>query len=205
MITISWRMDECRENPTIATLHVANPSSNVHVSIALLQTFFAEQAEVGWPDLRRSLISPGETKIPGHHGVSRRGRLADLAAAHSRYISEMCRNMFVGCDRQGMIARTRIDEFYNVVCAVGRATDGLPLVTSSSQSQEEWLERPGDAKDQKKQMVFPPEATTELRSLRVRFDTARRGLCKALSDIDASGDGTRIRPLLDILGYGCFE
>lgn len=158
------------------------------------QTFFAEQAEAGWPDLRRSLSVAGRGGGDG---------LAALVTAHSRYISRMHRCMFLGADRQGALARARIGGFYEVVCAVARVTDGLLLSTPSSpwsattrkQQQQQLSNGTGE-------MVLPDGAFAELVVAREKFDAARRGLCGALSEICAAGGGARARPLLETVGYG---
>lgn len=155
------------------------------------QIFFAEHAEAGWPDLSRSL------SVAGRGGG---GGLAALVEAHSRYISRMRRCMFLGADRHGALARARVAEFYEVVCAVGRVTDALlsskscsPLSASSTQQQL------GDGAEE---MVLPDKAFAELAAARENFDAARRGLCGALAEICADGGGARARPLLATIGYG---
>eukprot|EP00752_Nemacystus_decipiens_P001949 g1876.t1 len=167
-----------------------------------LQTFFAEQAEAGWPDLRRSLSVAGSGGGDG---------LAALVTAHSRYISRMHRCMFLAADRQGAHARARIEDFYEVVCAVARVTDGLLLSTSSSpwsangsqhqqhQQQQQQQQQPSDGT---REMVLPDGAFAALVAAREKFDAARRGLCGALSEICADGGGARARPLLAVVGYG---
>lgn len=111
---------------------------HAHVpSASIKQSFFTEQAEAGWSDLRRSLASssPLETgsQTPEPQiGVPTVGGLAVLSAAHSKYISEMRRNMFLESDRPGVVARARIEEFYEVVCTVGRITDGLAEAAASA-------------------------------------------------------------------------
>lgn len=73
----------------------------------------------------------------GGGGGSRGGRgggLAALVTAHSCYISKMHHHMFLGNDRQGAVARGRIGDFYQVLCTVGRVTDGLLLLSSSSKT-----------------------------------------------------------------------
>ncbi|CAM9896948.1 unnamed protein product [Ectocarpus fasciculatus] len=164
-----------------------------------LQTYFAEQAEADWPDLRRSLAVAG-----GGAARCGGGGLAALVAAHSRYITKMQRYMFLGTDRQGAVARGSIGEFYAVICTVGRITDGL-LSSKPSRSLDVSV---ADVRDGTRtgsgvgEMVLPDEAFAELAAVREKFDTARRGLCGTLSEICAAGGGTRARPLLSVIGYG---
>ena len=114
--------------------------------------------------------------------------------------------MFLGADRQGARARARIGEFYEVVCAVARVTDGLLLSTPSSP----WSATTRKQQQQQQrqlsigtgEMVLPDGAFAELVAAREKFDAARRGLCGALSEICAAGGGARARPLLETVGYG---
>lgn len=163
------------------------------------QTFFAEQAESGWPELRRSL-SVAEGAEPSTAG---RG-LAVLAAAHSRYISDIVSHMFLGNDRPGTIARARIEEFYDVVCNVSRVTDGLLLAQSNEGDRSTRGEGSTPVRGGQ-DMVLHDEAFAELASARKVFDAARRGLCGALMEISAAGGGARARPLVAILGYGGYD
>lgn len=131
------------------------------------------------------------------------GGLAVLVAAHSRYISNMHKHMLLGSERPSIVARTHIEELYEVVCTVGRVTDGLLIAPSSSAVGRSPGEgTPTIGREREEEMIFPDRAFTELASARVRFDTARRGLCGALVDISTAGGGARARPLLAILGYG---
>ncbi len=126
-------------------------------------------------------------------------------AAHSRYISKMQRRMFLGADRPGALARARVRDFYEVVCAVGRIADGLvssrPSAASASPSPPAREAERGEG-GAGGVMVLPDGPFAELAAVRERFDAARRGLCRALSEICAAGGGARARPLLAILGYG---
>ncbi|CAM9649955.1 unnamed protein product [Ectocarpus sp. 6 AP-2014] len=164
-----------------------------------LQSYFAEQAEADWPDLRRSLAVAGGGAARGGGGS-----LAALVAAHSRYITKMQRYMFLGTDRQGAVARGSIGEFYAVICTVGRITDGL-LSSKPSRSPPASVADVSDGTctgSAVGEMVLPDEAFAELAAVREKFDAARRGLCAALSEICAAGGGTRARPLLSVIGYG---
>ncbi|CAB1112702.1 unnamed protein product [Ectocarpus sp. CCAP 1310/34] len=164
-----------------------------------LQTYFVEQAEAGWPNLRRSLAVAGGGAARGGGGG-----LAALVAAHSRYITKMQRYMFLGTDRQGAVARGSIQEFYAVICTVGRVTDGL-LSSKPSRFPPALVEDVIDGTctgSAVGEMVLPDEAFAELAAVREKFDAARRGLCAALSEICAAGGGTRARPLLSVIGYG---
>ncbi|CAN0484861.1 unnamed protein product, partial [Ectocarpus sp. 12 AP-2014] len=164
-----------------------------------LQSYFAEQAEADWPDLRRSLAVAGGGAARGGGGG-----LAALVAAHSRYITKMQRYMFLGTDRQGAVARGSIGEFYAVICTVGRITDGL-LSSKPSRSPPASVADVSDGTGTSSavgEMVLPDEVFAELAAVRENFDTARRGLCAALSEICAAGGGTRARPLLSVVGYG---
>lgn len=167
------------------------------------KTFFAEQAEAGWPELRRSLSAAEGAGFSPRADMAR-GGLAFLVAAHSRYISNMFLHMFLGNDRPSIVARAQVEEFYEVVCTVSRVTDGLllaPSVSGDVQKDEEEtnLRRVQDIVGE---MVLPNEAFAELASVRGRFDAAKRELCGALLEISAAGGGARARPLLAILGYG---
>ncbi|CAM9397416.1 unnamed protein product [Scytosiphon promiscuus] len=168
-----------------------------------LQNYFAEQAEAGWPDLRRSLSAAREGKTGGG--------LAALVAAHSRYISRIHSFMFLGADRQGAVARARIGDFYGVVCTVSRITDVLlsskhpvpPSPAPSFSTAVADLRKSNHAKsDRTEEMILPDEAFAQLAAVRERFDSARRGLCEALMEICDAGGGARARPLLAIIGYG---
>ena len=112
-------------------------------------------------------------------------------------------HMFLGTDRQGVVARARIEEFYEVVSTVGRVTDSLlpaPSQTADARSGREGIPRVR-GRDSGEGMVVPDGAFEELAAARGRFDTARRGLCGALLDISAAGGSARARPFLAILGY----
>lgn len=113
-------------------------------------------------------------------------------------------HMFLGNDRPGIIARARIEEFYDVVCSVSRVTDGLPLARSDERDPDSRGGRT-PVRGRQEDMVLPDEAFAELASARKVFDAARRGLCGALVGISAAGGGARARPLLAILGYGGYE
>ncbi|CAM9476924.1 unnamed protein product [Ectocarpus sp. 4 AP-2014] len=168
-------------------------------SLQASYSYFAEQAEVDWPDLRRSLAVAGGGAARGGGGG-----LAALVAAHSRYITKMQRYMFLGTDRQGAVARGSIGEFYAVICIVGRITDGL-LSSKPSRSPPASVADVSDATctgSAVGEMVLPDEAFAELAAVREKFHTARRGLCATLSEICAAGGGTRARPLLSVIGYG---
>ncbi|CAM9193558.1 unnamed protein product [Laminaria digitata] len=167
-----------------------------------LQAFFAEQAETGWPDLRKSLAVTEGTGSFSRTPLSG-GGLAVLVAAHSSYISNMHSHMFLGTDRHGVVARARIEEFYEVVSTVGRVTDSL--LPEPSQIEDVRSGRGGvsrtRSRDSEEGMVLPDRAFEELAAARGRFDTARQGLCGALLDISAAGGSARARPFLAILGY----
>lgn len=122
-------------------------------------------------------------------------------AAHSRYIFDMHLHMFLGADRPGGVARAAIEDFYDVICTVGRVTDGLlpdPAFSRNSRSDP-------PARGRAEGMLLPDGAFAELATARKRFDAARQGICGALLDICAAGGGARARPLLTIIGYGGYE
>lgn len=133
-----------------------------------------------------------------------------LTSAHARYIQDMRCNLFVGGERPCMVARARIEEFYEVVCAVGRVADSLVYRQQQQQqvSSDDWAPaRAGGVgnvreRNLEQTMVVPDDAFSELVSARAKFDAVRKGLCDALVDIAANVRGARTRPLLAVLGYG---
>lgn len=144
------------------------------------------------------------------------GGLAVLVMAHSRYVSDMRRNMFLGSDRSGVVARGHIEEFYHAVCAIGRVTDRVVVSTtvarggSSSGGGGFGQEFEGgrasrgrrfDGGDRIRPSVFSDRAYGELVSAWARYDVARKGLCDALKEMGVAGDGSRTRPLLAVIGY----
>lgn len=108
--------------------------------------------------------------------------------------------MFLDADRQGVIARACIEEFYEVVSTVGRITDSLLPTPSQIENARSGSE--GTPRTRSREGMFLPDgAFEELEAARARFDTARGGLCGALVHISAAGGSARARPFLAIIGY----
>lgn len=167
------------------------------------QGFFAEQVEAGWSHVLQSLASIEESHPCARHGVSGGGRLASLAAAHSRYASAVRRNMFAGTDRPGAAVRTCIEDLYDVVGAVSRLTDDLASESLAAAARHErGLRGPESAGGEGARALVSDGALLEATAMRKRFEATRERMCGALSDIDGPGGSPRTESLLAILGYG---
>lgn len=149
---------------------------------------------MGWPNLVRTLSLAGGSESSDES--TSEACLASLAAAHSRYISNMHVHMFLGSNRSCFTARTAIQRFSEVVCRVGQVTDGLLRESYASSPPPGSLPR-----NKRTSQVVPDPAFAELLASKEMFVTARRGICRALEEICTTGGVDRARSLLDILGY----
>lgn len=156
--------------------------------------FFVEQTEVGWQNLVRTLSLAGGSESSDERAPE--ASLASLAAAHSRYISNMHVHMFLSSDRPCFTARSAIQRFSEVVCRVGQVTDGLLSGLYGSNPPPEAL-----TMNKRASQVLSDAAFAELVASREMFVTARRSICRALEEICTTRGVDSARSLLDILGY----
>ncbi|CAM9670534.1 unnamed protein product, partial [Choristocarpus tenellus] len=188
-----------------------------HMADCLQQGHFIEQTELGWPDLCTSLsyATAESTAAPAAPTFntetpfsSPAGGLAFLTAAHARYISGVCRRVFLGKDRAGVLARAKIEEFYSVVCDVSGIIAKPPTVAKTVTVEREGGDRASgllprlEFEVEEQHMSLPDSVFKKLVLARGRFDVLRKGLCDVLAEEAASGaSGEHARSLTMVLGY----